>query len=128
MKQYSFERLKFWKQIRELVKTIYNITKTFPDDERFGLSNQMRRAAISISSNIAEGTSRTSFKDQSYFSQIAYSSLMELLSQLILSLDLAYINDEKYNEIRLLIEDLSRQINALRKSQLARINPKPINP
>lgn len=121
MKLYSFEKLHFWDQVRELVKTIYVVTKTYPDEEKYGLVTQMRRAVISISSNIAEGTSRASFKDQAHFSQIAFSSLMELLSQLIVSLDLGYIKEEKYNEIRLLIEDLSRQINALRKSQLSRI-------
>ncbi len=81
----------------------------------------MRRAAISVSSNIAEGTSRSSYKDQAHFSQIAFSSLMELLSQLILAKDLKYINEFTYKETRELIEELSRQINALRKSQLNRI-------
>lgn len=121
MKLFSFEKLNFWNQLRILVKTIYTVTKGYPEDEKYGLCSQMRRAVISISSNIAEGTSRASFKDQAHFSQIAFSSLMELLSQLIVSLDLEYINEEKYNEIRSLIEDLSRQINALRKSQLSRI-------
>ena len=121
MKEYSFEKLNFWNQIRNLIKSIYLIIKTFPDEERFGLSSQMRRAAISVSSNIAEGTSRSSYKDQAHFSQIAYSSLMELLSQLILAKDLNYINEFTYKETRELIEELSRQINALRKSQLNRI-------
>ena len=120
MKQYSFEKLKFWNDIRFLVKLIYSLTKTFPEDERYGLISQMRRSAISISSNIAEGTSRTSLKDQAHFSQISYSSLMELLSQIILSVDLGFLKEEDYSQLRLQIESLSRQINALRKSQLNR--------
>jgi len=120
MKQFSFEKLLFWDDIRILVKDIYKFTSSFPDDERFGLISQMRRSSISISSNIAEGTSRVSLKDQAHFSQIAYSSMMELLSQTIVSVDLAYMTIENQNEIREKIENLSRQINALRKSQLAR--------
>ena len=120
MKKFSFERLLFWDEIRVLVKKVYQITAAFPESEKFGLISQMRRSSISISSNIAEGTSRVSFKDQAHFSQIAFSSMMELLSQLIVSVDLGYLNEETHNEIREMIENLSRQINALRKSQLER--------
>ena len=121
MKKFSFEKLLFWDEIRVLVKDIYKITSSFPDDEKFGLISQMRRSSISISSNIAEGTSRVSSKDQAHFSQIAYSSMMELLSQTIVSVDLGYMSIENQNNVREKIENLSRQINALRKSQLARI-------
>ncbi len=121
-KVFSFEKLKFWDELRLFVKLIYKITKKFPEDEKFGLVSQMRRAAISVSSNIAEGTSRSSLKDQSWFSQISYSSLMEVLSQTIVSKDLNYINDKEYDNIRSITENLSRQINALRNSQLSRIN------
>ena len=120
LKQYSFEKLKFWDDIRLLVKQIYLLTKSFPEDERYGLISQMRRSAISVSSNIAEGTSRTSLKYQAHFSQLSYSSLMELLSQSVLSFDLGFLKEHDYNELRLQIESLSRQINALRKSQLER--------
>jgi four helix bundle protein len=120
VKQYSFEKLKFWDDIRLLVKQIYLLTKSFPEDERYGLISQMRRSAISVSSNIAEGTSRTSLKYQAHFSQLSYSSLMELLSQSVLSFDLGFLKEHDYNELRLQIESLSRQINALRKSQLER--------
>jgi len=121
MKRFSFEKLLFWDEIRVLVKDIYKITGSFPDDEKFGLISQMRRSSISISSNIAEGTSRVSSKDQAHFSQIAFSSMMELLSQTIVSVDLGYMSQVDQNKIREKIENLSRQINALRKSQLARV-------
>ncbi len=124
MKIFSFEKLRFWDETRYLVKIIYKFTSSFPETERFGLVSQMRRSCISVSSNIAEGTSRSSYKDQAHFSQIAYSSLMELLSQVILSSDLEYLNKEQELQLRELIENLSRQINALRKSQLERVKKK----
>ena len=73
---YSFEKLHVWNDARKLVKEIYFITEQFSQSEKFSLTNQMRRASISIVSNIAEGTGRTSAKDQAYFFQIAYSSLI----------------------------------------------------
>lgn len=120
VRQYSFERLKVWENIRLLIRRVYEISSGFPEHEKFGLINQMRRAAVSIASNLAEGTSRTSTNDQAYFYQIAYSSLMEALSQVIVSFDLNYLDSEKYSELRALIQSISAQLNALRKSTLSR--------
>ena len=124
---YSFEKLRIWPEIRELIKLVYNMTSKFPDSEKFGLSNQMRRAIISVSSNIAVGSSRSSNKDQAHFTQIAYSSLMEVLSQLIVALDLNFISEEEYILIRNKIESITPRISALRKSQLnsKQLNSKP---
>ena len=116
MHQYGFERLNVWQNSRELAKNVYLLTKTFPQDERFGIVSQMRRAAISISSNIAEGSSRSTAKDQAHFYNIAYSSAIELLNQLILALDLEYIQEEQYQVLRLNIEQITNQVNALQKS------------
>lgn len=117
MHQFSFEKLIVWHDARSLVKEVYLLTETYPKSELFGLVNQLRRAAVSVSSNIAEGSSRTSGKDQAHFYQISFSSLMEVLSQLILSLDLGYLDEKLLNEkFRPLIEKLANQINALRKS------------
>jgi four helix bundle protein len=110
---YSFEKLEVWHDARELTKIIYKITKGFPDDERFGITNQMRRSVISVSSNIVEGSYRSTGKDNSNFMTIAYSSLMELLNQSIVSLDLSYINENQYNEIRIQIENVSNKLNSL---------------
>ncbi len=118
---FSFEKLNFWSELSEFIKQIYKITKKYPEDEKFGLVSQMRRSAISVSSNLAEGTSRSKMKDQAHFSEYAYSSLMELMSQIIVSLDLEYIKIEEYNKLRQTVENLSRQINALKNSQLKRI-------
>ena len=113
--KYSFEKLEVWHDSRALTKMVYTITKGFPDDEKFGLTNQMRRAVISVSSNIVEGSYRTTGKDKSNFMTFAYSSLMELLNQTIASLDLNYINEEQYNELRSQIEKVSNKLNALTK-------------
>jgi four helix bundle protein len=116
MHQYGFEKLSVWQNSRELAKSIYLVTKTYPTEERYGIVSQMRRAAISVSSNIAEGSSRNTAKDQAHFYTIAYSSAIELLNQLILSLDLEFIQDENYQALRLNIEQITNQINALQKS------------
>lgn len=116
MHTFSFEKLNVWQKARFLTKIIYKITKTFPDEERFGLTNQLRRASISVCSNLAEGSSRIHSKEQSQFYQIAYSSLMEALNQIIISFDLEYIDLQLYETIRSDIEKCSRLINSLRNS------------
>ena len=113
MHQFSFEKLEVWQLSRKLVNKIYTITNSFPDSEKFGLSNQIRRAVVSISSNLAEGTSRKSYKDQAHFSQIAFSSLMEVANQIILSHDLGYISEAEMSDSREGINELSNKINAL---------------
>ena len=113
---YSFEKLDVWKDSRELVKMIYLLTKAYPSSELYGLSSQIRRASVSISANIAEGSGRIHIKEQAHFYQIAYSSAIELLNELILSNDLNYIKHEELNQARLLIEKITRQIAQLRKS------------
>jgi len=115
MKEYSFEKLEVWQDCRILTKQIYQITKKFPEDERFGLTNQIRRSVISVSSNIVEGSYRTTNKDKANFMNIAYSSLMELLSQLILSKDLEYLTDNILSDLREQIEKISNKLNALTK-------------
>jgi four helix bundle protein len=94
MRIFSYEKLNVWQKARELSVKIYKSTKDFSSEEKFGLTSQMRRAAVSISSNIAEGTGRHSFKDKARFTEIAYSSALELLNQLILSKDLEFLSDE----------------------------------
>lgn len=104
MKEYSFEKLTCWQHARKLAVWIYNLTTNYPSEERYGMISQMRRAAVSIASNLAEGTSRKSSKDQQHFSTISYSSTIELLNDLIISKDLSYLPDEKYVEGRRMIE------------------------
>ncbi|MEM7483741.1 MAG: four helix bundle protein [Bacteroidota bacterium] len=97
MKVYT--ELDVWKESRKLVGTIYNVTKEFPKEETYGLIHQMRRCAISVPSNIAEGCGRRTAPDTIQFLHIARGSLYELETQLYLSLDLKYINKPKFDSI-----------------------------
>lgn len=115
--EYSFEKLEVWQKSRVLVKEIYQQTQSFPSDEKFGLTNQMRRAIVSVSSNIAEGSTRHSNKDKARFYEIAFGSLIEVLNQLLAS-DLDYLAQKKLNIIRPKIEETGRMLNALHKSTL----------
>jgi four helix bundle protein len=117
MKTYSFEKLECWQHARQLAVWIYKATKDFPAEEKFGIISQMRRAAVSIASNIAEGTSRKTAKDQSHFSTIAYSSTIELLNDLLITKDLGYLSDVHYTTGREMIEKQTLLISGLRKSQ-----------
>lgn len=117
MRIYSFEKLECWQHARQLAVWVYTTTKSFPVEEKFGIVSQMRRAAISIASNIAEGTSRKTSKDQSYFSTMSYSSTIELLNDLIIASDLGFIPSDMYSEGREKIERQTLLIAGLRKSQ-----------
>ena len=129
MREYGFEKLSVWQNSRSLVKQIYCLTKELPSEERFCIGSQMQRAIVSVSSNIAEGASRSSKKEQGHFYQTAYASLMEVLCQLILCLDLEYIMESEYSNIRESIEKISYQINQLRKATLTIPQPsKPSQP
>jgi four helix bundle protein len=119
---FPFEKLEVWKNAKEFVIEIYSVTKDFPVNEQYGLASQIKRAAVSIASNLAEGTSRSSLKDQAHFSQLAFSSLMEVACQSIIARDLGFISEEKYQFLRQGIELLSKQLNALRSSQIKRAN------
>ena len=110
------ENLEVWHKSMSLAKSVYEFTKTFPKSELYGLSSQLQRAVVSIPSNIAEGSVRFSTKEQSRFYEVAYGSLMETLSQLILAENLNYINKEQLEEIRQEIGSTSRMLNALTKS------------
>ena len=118
MKTYSFEKLIVWQKSKALTVNIYKLTSTFPKEELFGISNQMRRSSVSIVSNVAEGSGRQNAKEKARYTEIAYSSALELLSQLIISLDLEYIDQESYLGIRTQIEEITFMLDALRKSQI----------
>ena len=95
----SFTDLYAWQEGHKLVLQIYRITKEFPRDEMFGLISQMRRAAVSITSNIAEGFSRNTSKDKVQFYSMAHGSLTELQNQLIITRDIKYLNKEEFSKI-----------------------------
>ena len=110
--------MQLWHTTKDFTKKIYIATKQFPLTEQYGLINQLRRAAVSVMSNIAEGSSRISKKDQAHYSQLAYSSLMEVACQLQLAQEMDYVGIDEYKELRKNITDISIKLNALRRSQL----------
>ena len=117
---YAFEKLEAWQKATQLVLLIYKTTRHFPDEEKFGLVSQMRRASISICSNIAEGSARFSPKDQAHFTNLSYSSLMEVLNQALLANELGFINLEVTSKIRKYAHDVSYLLNLLYKVQMRR--------
>lgn len=119
---YGFEKLIVWQKSIELAKIIYSITSKFPKNETYGLSSQIQRAVVSISSNIAEGYVKYSPKEQMKFLEIAYGSLMEVLNQTIIAKELDYISEADYLIIRQNVEEISRMLNALRNSQLKKLS------
>jgi four helix bundle protein len=122
MYQFGFEKLEVWQDARKLTVEMYRLTEKFPEKEKFGLTNQLRRASVSVGANIAEGAARLSAKEQAHYSAIAYGSLMETMSHLITSFDLFFISNDELEMMRNLIQPLSLKINNLRNSQLAKIN------
>lgn|SRR5690606_286122 len=115
MKQYYFERLDVWQNSRVFVKEIYLITRQFPEEEKFGITSQIRRASLSICANIAEGTSRSTEKDKARFINQAFSSAVEVINFLILSNDLTFLEDEPYSKLRANLEHITNQLNNLYK-------------
>lgn len=109
----KFKNLIVYQKSKNLVMQVYALLKQFPDEERFALCGQIRRAAISIPSNIAEGMARMSNKDQSHFLNIAYGSLMELYAQLDIAHDLGYINQNEYDKIEISINEIDKMIVSL---------------
>ena len=115
---FSFEKLEVWVEAKDFSKNIYAITLKFPDTEKFGLISQLRRASISIASNIAEGSARKSFKDKAHFTTIAFGSAVEVLNQLIISFELNFVSEVDYFQLRGQLESVTNKLNALRDYQI----------
>ena len=107
----SFKDLECWQQAHEFVKAVYAVTRQFPEDERFGLTSQFRRAAVSIAANICEGYRKLSQADKLRFLNIAQGSLEECRYYIILSLDIEYIDQDKYDKLESLISGTSWKLN-----------------
>ena len=113
---FAFEESEVYQIARQYVKNVYLLSEAFPAKEDFALTSQIRRAAVSITSNLAEGTSRFSLKDKSHFIEIAYGSLMETYSQIQVASDLEYISQDSMTQIAPLVKELRNKLSALRKS------------
>ena len=109
----GYKDLNVWRQSYSLVLVIYRISKTFPKDEVYGLTSQMRRSSVSIPSNISEGSKRSSKKDFCQSLRIAQGSGAELETQLLLTKDLNYISDKEYTEATILLEATMKMLTGL---------------
>jgi four helix bundle protein len=119
---FRFEKLDVWQRAIDHAGLIYDVTRAFPSDDRFGLTNQMRRAAVSISSNIAEGSGRTSDVDFAHFVEYGYSSLMEVVSQSTIALNQTFLAQGPFERIYRESEELARMLSGLRATLLQRVN------
>ncbi len=116
MEVFGYRKLIAYQKAKEVVKHTYQLLKKFPSQERYALCDQLQRASVSITSNIAEGINRYSVKDKTHFIEIAYGSLMEVSSQFEIAEDLGYISSEERLSIDQLIEEVARLLSGLQKS------------
>ena len=119
---YQFEKLIAWQEAKELTKAIYKLLAKFPRQEDYVLCDQIRRAAVSVPSNIAEQSGRTSLKEKIHFLEIAYGSLMEAYCQLQIACELDYISTKELETIKPLIFKTSRLISGLRNNYVKKTN------
>ena len=115
---FNFEKLEVWQKAIDFADLIYTDTRSFPSDERFGLTNQMRRAAVSISSNLAEGSSRHSKTDFARFVEIANGSIFEVVSQAFVAKRQSFLSDDQFQILYRAAEEQSRMQSGLRKALL----------
>ena len=118
---FGFENLAAYQRALDLVDKVYDLMRDFPSEERYALCDQLRRAVVSVPSNIAEGLGRMSGKEQIRFIEISYGSLMEVYCQLTIAKRRNYITEEVFRDMAKVIEDIARPLSGLRKS----LNPQP---
>ena len=116
MEVFGYRKLIAYQKAKEVVKKTYRLLKKFPAEERYALCDQLRRASVSITSNIAEGVNRFSVKDKAHFIEMAYGSLMEVSSQFEIAEELGYINAEDRLSMDQLIEEDARLLSGLLNS------------
>ena len=120
--EYSFQKLNVWQDAKKLVVEVYHLLDEFPKFENYALCDQIRRAVVSVPSNIAEGSGRMSLKEQIHFLEISYGSLMETYNQLLIAIDLTYITKESVEVIKLRIDAVAKMINALHNKYAQQLN------
>ena len=116
---FNFEKLDVWKKAISFADSVYSITRGFPSDERFGLTNQMRRAAVSLPSNIAEGSSRSSRVEFARFIEIASGSAYEVISQSYIAKNQNFIDEAAFQQLYTTTEELSKMLSGIRTYLLA---------
>lgn len=116
MEVFGYRKLIAYQKAKEVVKRTYKLLKKFPAEERYAMCDQLRRASVSITSNIAEGVNRYSVKDKSHFIEMSYGSLMEVSSQFEIAEELGYITAEDRLSMDQLIEEVARLLSGLQNS------------
>lgn len=117
--KYSYKNLEAYKESKTLVKQVYALLKKFPKEETYALCDQLRRAVISIPSNIAEGSGRYSVKEQLHFIEIAYGSLLEVECQIDIAHDIEYVSDSEFVNINNQIDKVSALLSGMRNKRLS---------
>ena len=120
MYTYGFERLEAWREAKDFTLSVYNMCSGFPKSEEYGLSSQLKRAAVSICSNLAESTTYNSKKHQAHYSTLAFGSAVEALNHLIIASELGLMNKGRYHQMRSRLESITNKINSLRNYQLSK--------
>jgi len=115
---FNFEKLETWQKAIEFADLVYEVTRNYPGDERFGLTNQMRRASVSVSSNIAEGAARNSRTDYARFLEIAAGSLFEVVSQSFVSQRQGFLSKPDFDRLYVAAEEQGKMLSGLRRSIL----------
>ena len=115
---FNFEKLETWQKAIAFADLVYQMTRSFPDDERFGLTNQMCRAAVSVSSNIAEGSARNSKNDYARFLEIAAGSLFEVVSQSFVGRHQGFLSETDFTKLYAAAEEQGRMLSGLRRAVL----------
>ena len=118
MKKNNYKDLDLYKSAKELVLSVYALLRKFPKEEMYALCDQLRRAVISIPSNLAEGSGRTSAKDQAHFFEMAFGSLMEVECQLDIACDLGYISNEELESLNAQIARVAAMLSGMRRKLL----------
>ena len=118
--KYNYKNLDVYKESKALVKMVYGLLKLFPKEEQYALCDQLRRAVISVPSNVAEGSGRTSMKDQAHFIEMAFGSLMEVDCQLDIAQELGYVSKNELDAICVQISRVAAMLSAMRNKCLQR--------
>ncbi len=114
----GYRKLDAYNKAQDVVKSVYVLLKKFPKEEQFALCSQLRRAAVSITSNIAEGVTRYSYRDKVHFLEVSYGSLMEVMSQLEVAYSLGYITQSDLQNIEMLVVQVARLLTSLQYSYM----------
>ena len=117
-RKYSYKNLEAYKESKTLVKKVYALLKKFPREETYALCDQLRRAVISVPSNIAEGSGRTSAKDQAHFFEMAFGSLMEVDCQMDIAHELGYVSSDEHEEVTVQISKVAALLSGMRRKIL----------